>query len=136
AKGRLGVICDRKRILQVLGNLLDNALKFTPEGGRITVGAMRVGTFVRVEVTDSGPGIKPELQPHVFCRYWSGAERAGAGLGLFIAQGIVRAHGGRLSLHSEPGHGTTFFLTLPALDDSAPVLDRRPRVDAERFRLS
>ncbi len=135
--GTLRVVCDRARLLQVLGNLLDNALKFTPEGGRITLGAMRVGALVRVEVTDSGPGIKPEQQAQVFTCYWSGGgEGSGTGLGLFIAHGIVRAHGGRLSVHSEPGHGTTFFLTLPALDDAAPVIDWRAREDSERFRLS
>jgi signal transduction histidine kinase len=133
----LRVHCDRDRILQVLGNLLDNAVKFTPEGGRITVRAVSVGALVRVEVSDSGPGIKPEQHALVFKRHWSGRGiGAGAGLGLFIAHGIVRAHGGHIWLHSEPGHGTTFFLTLPAAEDVAPAQERRPRQNSDRFQLS
>ena len=126
--------CDRNRMLQVLGNLLGNSVKFTPEGGRITVRAVRLDPFVRIEVTDTGPGIRPEYQEAVFERHWSGGTVSGAaGLGLFIAQGIVRGHGGRLWLHSEPGHGTTFFLTLPA----ATPASRGPRAtSSERFRLS
>jgi signal transduction histidine kinase len=121
-------------MLQVLRNLLGNALKFTPEGGRITVRAARLEPFVRIEVTDTGPGIRAEHQEAVFERHWSGGtEGAGAGLRLFIARGIVRGHGGRLWFHSEPGHGTTFFLTLPA----AARASGRPRpASPERFRFS
>ena len=110
--------CDRERLLQVLGNLLDNAVKFTPENGRIHMRAAKVSELVRIEVTDSGPGIKPEHQANVFKRHWSG-RGSGAGLGLFIAHGIVRAHGGRMWLHSEPRHGTSFFFTLSAVEDEA-----------------
>jgi signal transduction histidine kinase len=126
--------CDRERILQVLGNLLGNAVKFTPEGGRVTVRAVTSESFVRVEVSDSGPSIKPDHQQFVFERNWTSGGKAGAGLGLFIARGIVRAHGGRLWVHSEPGHGTTFFLTVPAAR-SHPVTSPPP-VDSKRLLLS
>jgi signal transduction histidine kinase len=129
-------LCDRERILQVLGNLLDNAVKFTPEQGHVHVRAARLGALARIEVSDSGPGIKPEHQARVFERHWSGRlAGAGAGLGLFIAHGIVRAHGGSMWLHSEPGHGTSFLFTLPAADD-APNVARTPSSDrALRLRL-
>jgi signal transduction histidine kinase len=112
---RLRARCDRGRMLQVLGNLLSNAVKFTPEAGCVTVRAVHLGSFVRIEVSDTGPGIKPEQEGNVFDRNWTGgATGAGAGLGLFIARGIVRGHGGQIWLHSSGGHGTTFFLTVPA----------------------
>jgi signal transduction histidine kinase len=127
--------CDRERLLQVLGNLLDNAVKFTPEHGRIHVRATRMSELVRIEVTDSGPGIKPEHQARVFNRHWSGRlAGSGAGLGLFIAHGIVRAHGGRMWLHSEPGQGTSFFFTLTALDEAHPRVRRDDQ--SARLRLS
>jgi signal transduction histidine kinase len=131
---RLCSSCDRERVLQAIGNLLGNAMKFTPEGGRITVRAVRTEAFVRIEVSDSGPGIKLEDQSLVFERNWTSGGKTGAGLGLYIATGIVRAHGGRLWLHSEPGHGTTFFLTIPVAP-SSPA--KRPQVtDAVRSRPS
>jgi len=131
------VQCDRARLLQALGNLLDNAVKFSPEGGRVAVTTTSLGALVRIEVRDSGPGIKPEQQAMVFRRHWTEDKaRTGAGLGLFIAQGIVRAHGGRLWLHSEPGHGTSFFLTLPATVDPTATPGPRSRAVSERFRLS
>lgn len=132
----LRVRCDRQRLLQVLGNLLDNAVKFTPDHGRIHVRAARVRDVVRIEVTDSGPGIKPEQQANVFERHWSGrVAGAGAGLGLFIAHGIVRAHGGNIWLHSEPGHGTSFFFTVPALEEEAPRRERKEDRPSTKLRL-
>jgi signal transduction histidine kinase len=125
--------CDRARVLQVLTNLLDNAIKFTPESGHIAVRATLLDAFVRIEVSDTGPGIKPEHQGEVFRRHWSGrGVGSGAGLGLYIARGIVRAHGGRLWVHSEPGHGTSFFATFPATS-AASLPQREP---AHRFHLS
>jgi signal transduction histidine kinase len=133
----LRIHCDRERFLQVLSNLLDNAVKFTPEGGRVAARTARVGALARVEVTDSGPGIQAEQQADVFKRHWTGrVAGSGAGLGLFIAQGIVRAHGGRVWLHSEPGHGTTFFVTLPALDEAKATAIEPAGRDSERFRFS
>jgi signal transduction histidine kinase len=108
--------CDRARILQVLANLLGNAVKFTPErGGAIRVGAERDGDDVRITVEDRGPGIAPEDLPHVFDRYWQAksASRAGAGLGLAIVKGIVDAHGGRVHVESVVGHGASFVLSVP-----------------------
>jgi signal transduction histidine kinase len=109
------VTMDRGRVLQALENLLDNALKFTPPGGRVSVDARRRDGSVAISVSDTGPGIATEQQQHVFDRFWQGAAQrsAGAGLGLSIAKGIVEAHGGSLSVDSEPGHGATFTFVLP-----------------------
>lgn len=106
---------DRSRILQVLANLLANALRFTPEGGRVTLrAALRAGEAV-LSVEDTGTGIPAADVPHLFDRFWQGrrAERGGAGLGLAIVRGIVEAHGGEVGVESRPGVGTTFSFTLP-----------------------
>ncbi len=111
----LEVRADRERILQVLSNLLGNALKFTPRGGHIALAVEEAGETVCFAVSDDGPGIPRGTQPHVFERFLR-AERAGApgtGLGLFIAKEIVDAHGGRIWVESEPGQGATFYFTLP-----------------------
>lgn len=108
---------DASRIVQVLGNLLRNALKFTPDGGKITVRASNGGREVVFSVSDTGPGIPAADQPYVFDRYWHArrtANRSGTGLGLSIARGIVQAHGGRMWLESEHGRGTTFYFSIPA----------------------
>lgn len=109
------VLCDRHRIDQVLDNLLSNALKFTPEGGRIRVSATRSDDGVRISVSDTGPGIQPEHLSKIFQRYWQ-AEKTrgvGSGLGLSIAKGIVEAHGGKIGVESTSGAGATFYFTLP-----------------------
>jgi signal transduction histidine kinase len=106
------VKCDRERVLQVLGNLIGNALRFTPEGGRITLRTAQHDAEVRFEVEDDGPGIRPEDLAHIFERYWT-SDRKGSGLGLFIAESIVRAHGGRIGVDSRLGAGARFFFTLP-----------------------
>ena len=106
------VRADRDRLAQVLGNLVGNALKFTPAGGSIWVRAEERGDVVRFAVEDTGPGITPEDAPHVFERFWK-TSGGGTGLGLFIAQGIVRAHGGDLDMTSTPGRGSTFTFTIP-----------------------
>jgi signal transduction histidine kinase len=115
-EGALLVNGDRHRLLQVLANLIGNALKFTPQGGRITVRidaeAPDKDRVVRFVVDDTGAGIKPEHLPHVFEQYWKGDAR-GTGLGLFIAQSIVQAHGGDIGVQSEPGRGASFFFTVP-----------------------
>jgi signal transduction histidine kinase len=105
---------DRNRLLQVLGNLIGNALRFTPEGGRITVRIeARVNDrVVRFVVDDTGPGIKPEHLPHVFEQYWK-ADSKGSGLGLYIARSIVQAHGGEIGVISQLGRGASFFFTVP-----------------------
>jgi signal transduction histidine kinase len=109
------VWADRERVGQVLSNLVGNAVKFTPPGGRVTVRACADGGEARVVVADTGPGIAPEHLPHVFDRFWQarGTRRAGAGLGLAIARGVVEAHGGRIWVESEPGQGTRFHFSLP-----------------------
>jgi signal transduction histidine kinase len=110
--GGLTMTCDHERVLQVLGNLVGNALRFTPKGGRITLCAEAQADLVRFEVKDTGSGIRAEDLPHVFERYWT-SDRTGAGLGLYIAESLVRAHGGEIGVHSEPGRGACFFFTLP-----------------------
>jgi signal transduction histidine kinase len=111
----LMALCDRQRILQVLANLLGNAVKFTPAGGTVTVEARSEAVEVRVAVRDTGPGIPEHEQPRLFERYWQarGTAHRGSGLGLYIARGLVEAHGGRLWVESVPGAGSTFTFTLP-----------------------
>ncbi len=106
---------DHARVLQVLDNLLSNAIRHTPEGGRVTAAVDSLRDTLRFRVSDTGGGIPDELRDHVFDRYWQGehADHGGAGLGLPIAKGIVDAHGGRIWLQTTPGHGTTFYFTLP-----------------------
>jgi signal transduction histidine kinase len=110
--------CDRERTLQVLSNLLGNAVKFTPDGGEIVAVAELVSNELVLSVRDTGPGIPPDDAPHVFDRYWQAkrSDRRGIGLGLPIAKGLVEAQGGKLWVESELGRGTTFFFTLPAHD--------------------
>jgi len=109
------VFADRERVLQVLANLCGNAVKFTPVAGTVEVRAEAADGEVRVSCTDTGPGISADDLPHVFDRFWQArsTRRAGAGLGLAIAKGIVEAHGGTLSADSTPGEGSTFAFTLP-----------------------
>src|SRR5690606_15105157 len=108
---------DMERIRnEVLGNLLSNAFKFTPEGGRITVLARGADDGVEFEVSDSGVGIPEADLPHIFDKYYQvgrAARRAGAGLGLAIARQIVEAHGGSIAAESQAGAGTTFRVRLP-----------------------
>jgi signal transduction histidine kinase len=107
------VTCDRDRVARVLANLVENANKFT-ERGSITVHAEERSDDVLVSVADTGCGISHDVLPHVFDRYFTTARgQTGTGLGLYIARGIVAAHGGRLWAASEPGKGSTFSFTLP-----------------------
>ncbi len=118
------VSVDRERVLQVIANLVDNAIKFTPPGGRIVLGANRSEDEVRFSVTDSGPGIPPDEVPHLFDRFWQArrTDRRGAGLGLSIAKGLVEAHGGRIWLESTAGGwGSTFHFTLPVAPEDRPT---------------
>jgi signal transduction histidine kinase len=116
------VACDRERVLQVLANLVGNALRFTPEGGRITLRAAEQDGHVRFEVGDTGPGIRAEDLPHIFEQYWN-SDRKGTGLGLFIAQSLVRAHGGALGVDTKPGSGARFYFSLPR---QARAISARP----------
>lgn len=109
---------DSSRLCQVVNNLVGNAIKFTPAGGRIEVWSAVAGDQVRLTVKDSGPGIAAEKIPHVFERFWQDGETAklGTGLGLAIAKGIVEAHGGKIEVTSEPGWGSEFSVLLPKQD--------------------
>jgi PAS domain S-box-containing protein len=115
ADGLPAVHADRDRVLQVFSNLVGNAIKFTPEGGRIAVRAELHDAAVQFSVSDTGPGIDAEDIPHLFNRFYQAkhSQRGGAGLGLAIARGIVEGHGGRIWVDSEKGKGSTFFFTLP-----------------------
>ncbi|MEO6576907.1 MAG: ATP-binding protein [Polyangiaceae bacterium] len=113
----LGLVirADRERILEILSNLLGNAFKFAPRGGEVTISVERQLGMVRFAISDTGPGISSEHLPHVFDRFWKSetSGKKGTGLGLFIAKGIVDAHGGRIWIESEPGHGATCYFTIP-----------------------
>lgn len=110
------VWADRDRLLQILENLIGNAIKFTDEGGTITVGAAPRDGQVLFSVADTGAGIPAKNLPHVFDRFWQAGdgERGGAGLGLAIVKGLVEAHGGHIWVESTLGRGTTFYFTVPA----------------------
>jgi len=121
------VWADRDRILQILENLIGNACKFTPAGGQIVVRAAPRDHEVVFSVADTGRGIAPEHQPHVFDRFWQTREarRGGAGLGLPIVKGIVEAHGGALWFESAVGRGTTFHFTIPTYPPQEQLRDSR-----------
>ncbi|MBI3557258.1 MAG: HAMP domain-containing histidine kinase [Deltaproteobacteria bacterium] len=106
--------CDRSRIIQALSNLLQNALKFSSAGGGVRIHAAQVSDEVQFVVTDMGRGIAEGELPHLFERYWrSRSGNGGAGLGLFIVQGIARSHGGWVGVSSVPGVGSRFVLAIP-----------------------
>jgi PAS domain S-box-containing protein len=119
------VRADRQRILQVLSNLLGNAIKFTPAGGTITLRVEARTEDVLVSVSDTGIGIAVDYVPHLFHRFWQArsSHRGGAGLGLAIVKGLVEAHGGKIQVESEVGRGSTFSFSLPAAvaDEDAVV---------------
>ena len=104
---------DPVRIREVLTNVVANALRYTPRGGRVTVELRTNEREVAIVVRDSGAGIAPDLLPHIFERFTHAPDSPGAGLGLAIAKGIVNAHGGAISAASEPGLGTELRFTLP-----------------------
>ena len=110
------VLADKEHLERVMCNLIANAVKFTPHGGRISFAAKKAGDFVEVRLTDSGMGIVPEEIPLLFDKYYkgTGSLSRGSGLGLYISKAIVTAHGGVISAESAEGEGATFILSLPA----------------------
>ena len=119
------VAVDPERLGHALNNLLDNALTYTPQRGRITLGAGVSPDGVTLSVTDTGCGIPGEYLPHVFEKFFRvpGQSRGGTGLGLAIVNEIVTAHGGSITCESQPGVGTTFRLTLPVVGAGNPTGD-------------
>jgi signal transduction histidine kinase len=121
--GTSGSVCmmDRSRIIQVLSNLIGNAIKFTPIGGRIHVSTHCHEGCAVVSVSDTGPGIPPDMQAHLFERFYQpeSTKKQGTGLGLFIAKGIIVAHGGQMSMRSVPPDGCEFSFTLPLMQGKA-----------------
>jgi two-component system sensor histidine kinase BaeS len=113
------VVADWRRVVQVLSNLMSNALRHTPEGGRVTLSAAADDGTIKITVSDTGPGIPAEDLPYVFDRFWRGEKSrsragGGTGLGLAIAKKLVELHGGGIGVESTPGQGAAFWFTLPA----------------------
>jgi heavy metal sensor kinase len=128
---------DRERLRQLLLNLADNAVKYTPAGGIITLSLENTGGWVEISVGDTGIGIAPEDQPHVFDRFYRtdkarSRELGGSGLGLSIVQWITQAHKGTITVESVPGQGTTFTVRLPALAPSALEAEQQPVSTAQK----
>lgn len=123
----LSVTCDRNRILQALANLIGNAIKFSPEDGRIALQVARRGASAVFTIEDHGPGIATSELDHIFDRYWQApqAVHRGTGLGLYIAKGIVSAHGGEIWVQSSLGRGSTFSFTLPLAPAAAAREEHR-----------
>jgi signal transduction histidine kinase len=121
------VVADPVRIQQVLNHLVSNAVRFTPDGGRVTVDVRRSADELCIEVSDTGVGIAPEQCDHVFDAFSpgpavAGRTRVGTGTGLALARGLVEVHGGRLTLASRTGKGSTFTVTLPQGDPAINTL--------------
>ncbi len=122
---------DKDRIRQVCFNLLDNAIKYTPAGGRVTVTADPADDHARVTITDTGIGIAAPDLPRVFDRFSRvdparSSETEGSGLGLAICRSIVEAHGGKIEIESTLGESTTVIVSLPLLEASRPLVSLVP----------
>jgi len=133
AAGLPAITGDGDRLAQVFNNLVDNALKYTPAGGRVSVGTLLAGDAVEITVADTGAGIPSESLAHIFERFYqvdpsrTGGVHHGAGLGLAIVGEIVRAHGGKISVRSIVGQGSEFIIRLPLVDPDAVTLARRKK---------
>lgn len=117
ASGGPEMMTDPNRLLQLLSNLVGNAVKFTPSGGAVRIAAQPASGEIRFSVSDWGAGIpEPDLE-HIFERFWQGEREShqGAGLGLAICKGIVEGHGGRIRVESRVGEGITFRFTVPTI---------------------
>jgi signal transduction histidine kinase len=122
---------DPARVLQVFSNLVGNAVKFTPEGGVITLSAVIADGKVQCAIADTGAGIPPEELPRIFRKFWQSkrGDHRGVGLGLAIARGIVEAHGGSIGVRSEVGRGSVFSFSLPVWSDADDTVNE-PRKTA------
>jgi signal transduction histidine kinase len=129
---------DPDLLREAVANLLTNALRYTPPAApiRVDIGEENGGACATVQVSDQGPGIAPDLLPHLFERFTTGTGSTGLGLGLYLAREIARTHGGIVTVASAAGRGTTFRLTLPlpaerhAHDRADVSLQRGPRLPA------
>jgi signal transduction histidine kinase len=121
---------DAPRLVQVMGNLLENGICHTPEGGSIMLRAERRGAHVRVTVADTGEGIPRDQLTRVFDPFWQGRSRGhgGTGLGLAIARALIEAHGGTIQVESEAGQGSTFAFTLPTAAEAVEVRSEKCEV--------
>jgi signal transduction histidine kinase len=108
------IVTDGDRVLQIISNLLQNAFRWTPDGGRIGLSLEHANGDVRVAVDDTGPGINPDERERIFRPFVSQDGAGGTGLGLAIARELAAALGGRIDLESEPGRGSRFLLVLPS----------------------
>jgi signal transduction histidine kinase len=128
------VRADHARVLQVLSNLVGNAVKFTPAGGSITLSAIRADGRVQCSVIDTGPGIPAAQIPRLFGKFWQAkrGDGRGVGLGLAIARGIVEAHGGTINVQSEVGKGSVFSFALPVWREGASYTETSQRQTSQR----
>lgn len=113
------VLGDRDQLKQMVLNLVENAIKYTPSGGEVTISLQKNEKHAEMRVKDTGPGIPPEVVPHIFQRFYRGNQRGllgGTGLGLAIADRIARAHGGDIRVESEVGKGSVFAVSLPVVN--------------------
>jgi signal transduction histidine kinase len=111
-------MADGARVRQCIDNLIANAIEKSPEGGTVTITiaseTVKDGEFARIQVSDEGPGVSPEILPRIFERHaTTKGQGGGLGLGLFLAKRIAQLHGGELSVESKPGEGARFMLSLP-----------------------
>ncbi|MDT4992193.1 MAG: two-component system, OmpR family, sensor histidine kinase BaeS, partial [Actinoplanes sp.] len=123
-RGQLELTADAARLRQALGNLVANAVRFTPSGGEVTVTGRYDGDHILLEVSDTGVGIAPDDLPHVFERFWRADKSrsrstGGSGLGLAITRHLVEAHGGTATVQSIQGQGSTFRLRLPSMQPNS-----------------
>ena len=122
------VFCDMDRLEQALHNVIGNAVQYTPPRGEVRLGVEATESAVTFTVRDTGPGMTPEQVAHAFDRFWRSRHGpGGSGLGLYIARGVVEAHGGRIKIDSEPGRGTTVTMVVP---QPGGVLARLPEAGA------
>ena len=127
----VSAVFDRERLRQAISILLDNAVKYTPEGGRVTVRTIEVDDTVAVSVSDTGVGISEEQVPHVFERFYRADEARsmeGSGLGLAIARQIAEDHGGSIEVRSQLGQGSTFTIRIPRRTPLSGAVTSSPSV--------